>query len=1281
MIHHVTRATRHLIFWTLLIIAIGLSTVRLVLRGVEGYKSSLEDQISELVGAPVQFKSLGTKMRGFSPSLVLKNIDIASNVTAGKPAIHLEEIRLSINLAEFVFNRELLSSSSVTLVGAQLSITRNQDGQFVVEGLKGGDSQPLWLFQGRQYTLLQSQITWKDEQKKAAPIILDDINLAILNEGSHHQVKFLTVMPKHYGDDLKAVMDFYGNVDNPLNIKGRVFIEGNNINLPKLLSGYLPMDIRIEKGAASFKLWSKWQHAQVVGIKGLVQLRQARFMRTTKGNFTVENLDTQFQIRLKELQQQLDIDRFVLETSEPNSKTIKKWTDMIASVASEQATEAGLRKFKLYIKQLDLAELSKLVSFFAPLTESQTQLVDNAQVSGALKNLSFYAEPDTKKFAIAGWFDALGFQSVFSVPGIANLSGQIKGSDLLGKVALTSEQFQVKAYQLFGKDLLFSQLNSQLTWQQTETEWVLASERIQLNCPAFQTESRLNVQIPKADEKPFVDLQTSFNSEDMSKIASYLPEKIMTESLKTWIGRAFVSGQITKGGLLLYGSLKDFPFGNGAGVFEANFDMDKVDLNFNPMWPHIIGLNGQLFYDHNTIHGILNRGQIGKVEIKKADALIPELGNNDEHLMLKAEVQGDINQVLSVLQQSPLARRVTPFIKGTTMEGTTTGVFDMAIPLWAGRELKIDGNAQFNNARLTVKKLDLKVDKIVGALKYNMEGIYSDPIRAFALGHPIETQIDQNGQDTLINVEGVTKVSDIESLFDWPRSTFADGEGPYQLQLQIPKSDADTRPMQINIKSTLEGFEIKLPGTLAKTTDQKKPSTLTVALSDEQATPIKINYNNELKAELSLNTTAHKINSGSILVGTGDVKPRRLPGIKLEINRDQLPLQDWLGLGGSQNPADESGFNINEIKINTKTAFWKKTKIGPFELALTRKLDSWSGEVDNSIAKGTFQIPTHMQDSKAITLDMDVLNLSALKQFKLESAANDPTFKPLFNIHSKKTLWLSENIGQLAVETERAKQGLTIKRLSLESENAKLSLSGDWKDGGLVSITHLKGQLDMKKADQLFDQLQITKDLSNTSGMADIDVNWNAAPWQFSVPNLKGHVDVDLTGGRILSVEPGFGRILGILAVAQWLKRLQLDFSDIYEEGLTFNTIKGHFDLLNGKAVTKDLTIDAIPAMITISGETDLVEQTLDQHIKVVPKSLDAVPIAGTILGEIASLVGKTLTGKNQEGLFFGTQYLVKGSWSDAKITSLHENEGLFPQTWHSITDFSWLEENRGQKK
>ena len=54
------------------------------------------------------------------------------------------------------------------------------------------------------------------------------------------------------------------------------------------------------------------------------------------------------------------------------------------------------------------------------------------------------------------------------------------------------------------------------------------------------------------------------------------------------------------------------------------------------------------------------------------------------------------------------------------------------------------------------------------------------------------------------------------------------------------------------------------------------------------------------------------------------------------------------------------------------------------------------------------------------------------------------------------------------------------------------------------------------------------------------------------VSELQGKIEANLTGGRILSVEPGFGRVLGMLAMAQWIKRLQLDFSDVYEEGLDF---------------------------------------------------------------------------------------------------------------------------------
>jgi len=117
--------------------------------------------------------------------------------------------------------------------------------------------------------------------------------------------------------------------------------------------------------------------------------------------------------------------------------------------------------------------------------------------------------------------------------------------------------------------------------------------------------------------------------------------------------------------------------------------------------------------------------------------------------------------------------------------------------------------------------------------------------------------------------------------------------------------------------------------------------------------------------------------------------------------------------------------------------------------------------------------------------------------------------------------------------------------------------------------------------------------------------------------------------------------------------------------------------LLNGKATTRDLVVDAIPAKITLIGNTDLINQTVDYSVRVVPKSADAVPIAGTIVGKVADLIGRALTGKDQEGFFFGSQYLVKGKWRDAKIMPLHENDGLLEKTWNGITGFPWLQENK----
>ncbi|MGZ8137642.1 MAG: YhdP family protein, partial [Methylococcaceae bacterium] len=273
--------------------------------------------------------------------------------------------------------------------------------------------------------------------------------------------------------------------------------------------------------------------------------------------------------------------------------------------------------------------------------------------------------------------------------------------------------------------------------------------------------------------------------------------------------------------------------------------------------------------------------------------------------------------------------------------------------------------------------------------------------------------------------------------------------------------------------------------------------------------------------------------------------------------------------------------------------------------------------------------------------------------------------------------WQSVDLGQLKLETERLPDGMMFKQIELTSAQQQLSMSGDWKINAQHPETHLQGRLQMPKAGKLLAELGITQDLVETSGDADFAVSWNASPFDFDLQDLRGQVDMSFKDGRILSVEPGFGRVLGVLAVAQWVKRLQLDFRDVFGEGLTFNNIKGHFDLLKGKAITNNLAVDSIPAKITISGETDFVNRTVDHVIKVVPKSADALPIAGTIMGKVTALIARTLTGKNQDGFFFGSEYRVKGKWKNLVIIPLHENDGLFQKTWAGITDFPWLTEQK----
>lgn len=1285
MIHHITRATRHLIFWSLLLLAVGLTAVRLTLSGIEHYKIDLAARFTEVVGAPVQIGRLGAKMRGFSPELLLKDIAVLSPLPGQKPPIEFREIRLGLNLLDLVFKQELLSSAWVSVVGAKLTVKRQADGEIVIVGLKSEGGQPQWLLQGGKYEVLHSAITWQDDLRQVKPLAFERVDLAIINNGQRHRLNMIAGLPKKLGETLTVSLDIEGNLFEPGSTFGTVYFDGKKLQLPEIAALEPPLGGAIKSGVGDFKIWADWQQSKLVKLAGDVKLQQLNISRANNVVFPSKQLNAGFDLSLVNNRWLLNVQH--LDLIKADAAEVDKKPTSQFSLSAELTPEATLKNIGLYIDRLDLQPVADVLAFFAPLTEQQALQLKQAQLHGFLDNVSLFADLQQKTLAVNGAFNNFSIASLGSgAPNLANINGQIKGTEQQGVVKLTSKDGWISFADLFRAPLPIAKLDAAVSWQQTDQDWLLSSDNLVLNSMSFESTNYFRLKLPKNDAPVFLDLQNSFVAGDVTQVPNFLPALVMGADTLNWLDQAFISGRIAKGGTLFVGNLKDFPFNKGEGVFEVLFTGENFELAYDSEWPHLTNLNADVLFERDSLKVNIQQAQTEQLTIKPTEVTIPSM-DTSKHLLVKGELEGEIAQVLSFMQKTPLNSPVDALLDTITPQGNTQVTLDLAIPLIEQAKTRVDGRAKLKNAELNIKALDLRVSKITGDLKFNDVGVYSDTIRALALGQPIQINIKSTASQTAVNVNGRAGVTELQAQFNIPLSQVAQGTADYQLTLALPYGDS---PPELLVESTLAGVELQLPGGLAKTLQQRRPLSLSIGLEDKSRLPLLLKYDNQLKASLSLDTKQQNLYSAHVLVGDGDSVQDPQPGVTLEIKRDRLPLQDWVnGLaflqpGKESQNKDNNAIRIKAIKIYSANALWKSAELGVFDLTFKHQGQDWVGSIDSSVAKGKVFIPSDLANA-VIKLDMASLDLNALKQLKSTVATPghdlSPEAMPLFTLTSQKTLWQATDFGQLIVETERISDGIRFRHIELANGAQKLQLTGDWKARGLRSATHLEGRLDMPQASRTLAQLEITKDFAETSGLVDFKLDWSSAPYQFALADLRGRVDVDLKNGRILSIEPGFGRVLGMLAVAQWLKRIQLDFSDVYGEGMTFNSITGHFDLVNGKAITKDLIVDAVPAKITITGESDLVNRTGEHIINVTPKSADALPIAGTIMGKIMALVGQTLTGKNQEGFFFGSQYLVKGAWSNAQIIPLHDNDGLLQKTWNGLTDFSWLKQQNNQQE
>ena len=1296
------------LIWAFGLIYFGFIIAILVLRysilpQIENHRPAIEKRISEEIGQSVKIGRIEASWDGINPDLTLFDVTIVD--AEGRPALVFSKVEAILSWWSIPTAR--LELALLSIDQPSLNVRRDTRGQFFVAGMpiatEGSNNDVSdWVLAQKRIRIHGATLIWNDEQRSAPELVLKNVNFGLDNRGKRHRVGLTATPPENYASEIDFRGEFRGkNAEEMERGSGSAYAEIKHADLA-IWRHWVDYPFALPRGQGGVRTWFSFGEGRLKEITADLSLNDVDLrLGETLAPIELLKMDGRLTLTLPDNGFQGEAKNLHLLAKPAAVKTNAK-----ASKEAGEEIKFDVRHFQFFYQPpkdgkkqlgritlspadtLDIGRLARLASYL-PLDETIHQKLVNLSPQGRLSDLAAEWEGDAEhlnRYSLKAKFSDLALNAQDAIPGFGGLSGSMVLNEQGGNLALDSTRASIDLPAVFSESLVeFDALKTEARWRVKKT-----ASNTALNVESFKLEfSGKEIDgvaqgsyLYNGDGPGTIDLKASLTRGDARAVWRFIPQAVSKEA-RMWLKDSLLSGNSPDTQLALKGDLKDFPFlDKSKGTFFVDVKAEDVVLDYANGWPKIEGIRGKLRFEGNGMTIKIDSGKLLGAKVSNTThAEVADFDIDTPILQVKGEVDGATAEFLKFIDKSPVSGKIDRFTENMRASGKGRLDLSLTIPLDEAKldQSKIDGKYTFSDDEVSFDPDFPPIKKVNGHLRFTESSITIPQIDGQLLGGGIKISSASQGNAVIV-ATGKISATEIGKQYSLPLLDKLSGSTEYRAEITVNKRDAD-----LILESNLIGLSSTLPAPFAKQAGealalrvQKKalPSAPPQSAKNKSVLPAARDQLGFSLGDIVSGQIMRKKQEGSFLLERGAVvvgQALTLPesGLLFAVSAKSLDLDVWNSLltqpsavvsipAGAKNtakPSPEAAMPFTQIKLKTPDLLLYGNHFTDVDLSAVKGVNTWNAHLESAQASGNLQWESSGRGKltarfKRLNIDSSTETESAISGDAVAELPAIDLIADDFNLGEKK-------FGRLEFLANNERNLWRIEKINATNPYATLSGKGFWQTGARRNRTQLDFKLESSDVGKLLERFAHPGTMQGGSVRLEGQIDWNGPPTSLDFSSLGGDMDLEATRGQFVKINPGAGKLLGLLSLQSLPRRITLDFKDVFSDGFAFEKISSKLKIKNGLMQTERLQLDGPAAKVLMRGEVDLKNETQNLRVTVQPELGGTAALGIAFINPIAGAATWAASQLFQNPLnqLFGFDYSITGTWNDPKIEKLGKNE------------------------